>query len=452
MADFLELVPLFATETEEVIRARMDSWANEGLSTTDPARVDTREGSVFQVCTEGSVRELARVYDKAGTEALAASTPLYASGTQLDDHAQTQGLTRLAAVAAEGIVRFTGPAGSVIGTGTGVEVEIASISAPEVSFVTTASGTIPVGGYIDLAVRAQTVGVIGNVSAYAITILITPVPGASVSNLGPIVGGTDPETDEALRSRILGSLRGLVPGNQVYYERYARNYSGVGRASVIPLYAGDGTLLVVVSTATGGPVAQSVVDGLQLALDPPSFSTTLSSSVAIGATTLPVVTTTAAYPSPGTIELENDVVRYTGTTATSFTGVTGVTATHASGVTLLQRQSGAGGASIGAYVKVKTSASVAITVSATVAFERGYSLDGTTGGAAIRAVIQAAVAGYINAQVPGGVVYYSKVLGAIADLNGVKDVTSVLVNGATSNISLSFNPPQVPTLTTLTLT
>lgn len=58
--------------------------------------------------------------------------------------------------------------------------------------------------------------------------------------------------------------------------------------------------------------------------------TTLSAAASAGAATL-TVTSTTGYPSSGSLYIDDsDLVTYTGTTATTFTGVSGLTVDHAS--------------------------------------------------------------------------------------------------------------------------
>jgi uncharacterized phage protein gp47/JayE len=132
----------------------------------------------------------------------------------------------------------------------------------------TAGGTIA-GGTLTVSVEALAPGSIGNVPAGAVTLTAATEPGIfTVTNEEPITGGTDPETDEALRERLLAAYRGRGPGTVRDYEIWARAYSGVGRVTVIPLWDGPGTVLVIALTEDGDPVSGGTVTGLQALLDP----------------------------------------------------------------------------------------------------------------------------------------------------------------------------------------
>lgn len=98
---------------------------------------------------------------------------------------------------------------------------------------------------------------------------------------------------------------------------------------------------------------------------------------------------------------------------------------------------GAGLAPIGAIVTVATVTLVTINVSATVTFATGYSLDGTGGTTGTRAAIVAALADYINGLHPGETVYLRHVQARFFAVKGVLDVSSLLLNGAASNVTVT---------------
>lgn len=270
--DSLDLLPLFPNETEATIRERWNGWANEGLTIEDVEDwVDTREGSQFFICTQGGVREAARQWDIFGTEYVAATFALYSWGEYLDDHGATYSIDRLAATPAAGEVTFFAPTGTVIAPGTVVGVEAAVEGAEVKEYEVTEGGTIGGSAEITVPVVAREAGSATDAAASQVTIVLSTVESSgevTVANAAPLVGGTDPETDEALRERILGVFQGQGPGNVHDYEIWARSYGGVGRVTVIPVWSGPGTVKVIVLTADGDPVSAEVVEGLQAFLDP----------------------------------------------------------------------------------------------------------------------------------------------------------------------------------------
>lgn len=484
--DHLEFIPLWPEETEEAILGRLIEWANEGLVPGSERWVDTREGTHWRTCVGPLARELARMYDLAGSEAVAAAFVLWAWGEYLDDHAEVVDVFRLAATQATGEVTFTADPGDVIAAGTEVGVTPATEDEDAPAFQTTAGVTVqgplavPVGlsavpsaaggtlatatyryvvtafdaagettksaevsaavvgptgsvaldwtdvpnavgyriyrgvaaggpyarvaeveggsaytdrgaaaagpappvanttgGKVFAPIRALTTGSAGMVAAGAIDEILTPLPfDATVTNIEPLAGGTDPEDDEGLRERILAAYQGRGAGTQRDYRTWAGAYPGVGRVTVIPLWNGPGTVRVIVTTATGDPVSQDVLDGLQALLDPVAGQ-------------------------------------------------------------------GAGQAPIGAIVTVSTATATPLTVGATIEFESGYSLDGDLATTALREDIQAAVDDYVEAIEPGHEEVRQQVSGRIVGVPGVHDVGGVLLNGAAANVLLDDDPPQV---------
>jgi uncharacterized phage protein gp47/JayE len=261
-----EFLPLFPEETEQTIRERWAACANEGLTEEDVDEwVDVREGSFWYVATAPAIREAARIYDLMGSEFPAAAFPLWTWGEYLDDLALGFDLERNAASFAAGVVKFTSEDGVAIPAGTQVAVE----GGPE--YQTTEGGAIlPGGGDVELPVKALLAGSEGNVGIGAITLLESPFDESiTIANEEAIVGGSEAETDEALRERLLAAHEGKGPGNKKDYAIWALAYGeGVGRAIVVPLWKGPGTVLVIVLTAEGDPVSAETVEGLQNFLDP----------------------------------------------------------------------------------------------------------------------------------------------------------------------------------------
>lgn len=122
---------------------------------------------------------------------------------------------------------------------------------------------------ITLAAQALVVGSAGDVAQNAVTSLDTVLPTIiSVFNPVPMTGGQEMESDAAFRDRILGEYQGTSGGgNVVDYRRWAAD-QGIGRVTVIPVWNGAGTVLVVAMNADGTPVASATVTSLQEFLDP----------------------------------------------------------------------------------------------------------------------------------------------------------------------------------------
>jgi len=452
LIDFLPLV----NENVDSIRARLDADANAGVDPTSADFIDTTPGGFWFDITQAAVLEMARLWDMAATEVPAVAFPAYAWGDYLDDHADALGLTRKTATAASGVVRFTGSAGTVIAVGTEVSTIPVSSDDDPVSFVTTESGTIS-STTVDVAVEAVSAGAAGNVGSNTITNLVSPNAGVSaVSNPSAMAGGSDVETDEDLRYRVLLKLRGgQGAGTIADYEQWALAYPGIASCVVTPVWDGGGTVHVVVTASGQGAVSLATKYGLQDQLDPPGFLTTSGGSGGtlnqVGSTV--DVITTGDMANSGTFRIGTQKVTYTGKTGSTFTGCTIASGSYA--WVAGERVSGDFGkgeglAPIGAVVTVDTVTSVTVAVVATVTHASGYSLSGASGTIATEDDIVAAIGDYINALKPGDDVILNHVIGQFFRVPGVTDVSGVTLNASAANVSIT--DLQVAKLGTTTLT
>ena len=192
--------------------------------------------------------------------------PQTAEGEYLDYHAQMRGLTRTAAVKADGTLRFgvNAPldAELVVPAGT------ACLTAAEAEFVTAADGTIPAGSlYCDVPAVASAAGYSGNVPPESVvTMELAPTGVSYCRNPAAFTGGADAETDAALRERVLASYRRLPNGaNAAYYESSALDTNGVAAVKVLPRNRGIGTVDIIIASATGIP-SEALVSAVQTKL------------------------------------------------------------------------------------------------------------------------------------------------------------------------------------------
>lgn len=182
------------------------------------------------------------------------SFPQTAEGEMLDRHAETRGITRLAAERATGVLRFSVsqaaasdlaiPAGSVCLTRSGE------------AFETTEEGALKAGELsVDIPAQAVEAGAAGNAAAGRIA-LMSPYPAGiqRCTNPAAFTGGRDREGDESLRARVLGSFRRLPNGaNAAFYETVALSHSGVAAAAAVGRARGTGTVNVYLTAPAGAP-------------------------------------------------------------------------------------------------------------------------------------------------------------------------------------------------------
>lgn len=381
----LQFLHLYADQTEEVIRARWEAWANEGITPDQVDQwTDTREGSWFWLTTTGGIREDARIYDRMGSEVPAAGHPLWAWESYLDDHAEVVRVFRKAAAYASGEATFTGPEGTEIPAGLNLEALVAEPGDEVPEFqVDSPGGIIGPSEELTLPVTATVAGPIGNVAADALTIISTPIENVSVTNAEAFAGGEPTEGDPALRTRLLARYAGGTgSANVKWYEARALEEPGVGRVTVVPLWDGPGTVKVIVMTADGLPVGAPVLASLQERLDP------------------------ATAPAEGE-----------------------------------------GEAPVGPHVTVETAAALAVVIAADIEFETGYSLEGSSSTLGLRTLIEDAIIRYVEAIGPGEEIVLAQVIGRITSVYGVHDVTGVTINGSAANLTVDDDPAQVPQVT-----
>ena len=165
-----------------------------------------------------------------------------AEGEYLDRKALDYNETRNPAEAAVGSLLFTGEPGTAIPTGT--EALYGSLV-----FETTAAAWISAEGCCEVGARCQMEGTAGNVAAETVTVLRVAIDGVkSVANPAPFGGGTQAESDDSFRSRILEKIRQpITSGNRNHFIYWAKQVSGVGGAKCLGAeVCGAGKVRVIV--------------------------------------------------------------------------------------------------------------------------------------------------------------------------------------------------------------
>lgn len=488
MTDIPDFDPPY-DETESSVRSRFDTDAD--------ALLDKREGSFYQLLTEPAVKESARVWSGMNF-VLELSSALYAYGIYLDYKAEENGLTRKPATKAEGEVTFSGTNGAIIPSGTRVAVPAITGTDPVIRFLTIEEVTIS-AGTATAAVQAEESGSAGNVDAAAINTVEDLIYGVTtVTNASATTGGTDEESDDDLRDRLLIEINApQAAGSASDYERWALTIAGVVEATCIPVWEGPNTVQVVLLGANHDPVSETVMDNVQEYLTgaPVIADPTAAASAATGAAgaltgsfyykvtyvdaedceTKPGPASTVVSPTAQRVQLTSIPIGGGGTgvvarriyRATSATGTYRLVTEIADNVTTSYLDNDndisterlvpstnntteyRGQAPIGARVSVTTAIQVAIDISATITTASGYSLDGSGGTIDITSSIEAALDAYIDTLVPGDDVIYNSVLAAFFSVTGVYDVSSVIVDGGATNVAIDSS--EVASLGTVTL-
>ncbi|ACI50357.1 Baseplate J family protein [Gluconacetobacter diazotrophicus PA1 5] len=161
-------------------------------------------GSVLNAVSKAIAKELSYQYGYLDYISLQ-GVPFTATGTILENWGSLKGVVRDSAVAASGSITFSGTADTDIPAGS-----VITRNSDGLTFTTTASGVV--GSPVPI-VASQT-GVIGNTasgSGFTLSVAISGVS-PSLTLTSNITSGTDIETDDALRSRILAAFSTIPSG------------------------------------------------------------------------------------------------------------------------------------------------------------------------------------------------------------------------------------------------
>lgn len=195
------------------------------------------------------------------------SFPQTAQGIWLDYHAQTRGIHRMAATKSTGTIRFS--IGFPSTTDLYIDEGAVCMTSNGIRFRTTAGVSLPAGSLtVDAPAESVESGSIQNVTAGAVHVLTAcPVGITLCTNPIAFSGGTDAESDESLRARVLESYQRLPNGaNAAWYQQTAMQHSGVVAAQVVGRARGIGTVDVYIAKETGLPsisLLQEVYNDLQ---------------------------------------------------------------------------------------------------------------------------------------------------------------------------------------------
>lgn len=227
-----------------------------------PSTLDKSEGSFLYDAISPMAIELALAYAELD-RVLNMGFAHTSSGQYLDYRAEEHGLKRKRAAAAIGTISLTGTAGSII------KADSIVATSAGVQFKTTEDVIIGSEGTIDVSVEAVEAGTSGNVPMNIINTVPFYIPGlASVNNTTPTSGGTDEEKDDALRRRLMEKVsQSAISGNKREYKEWAISTDGVGKANVIPLWNGNGTVKVIIVDSNMQPASDNIVKAVQTAIE-----------------------------------------------------------------------------------------------------------------------------------------------------------------------------------------
>lgn len=104
---------------------------------------------------------------------------------------------------------------------------------------------------------------------------VNAILGLTISEFGRLdEPGADQEDDESYRTRIQEKIAGPAQnGNKQHYKTWCEEVDGVGRARILPLWAGENTVKAILLDTDGLPAADTIVARVQEYIDPGSTGT-----------------------------------------------------------------------------------------------------------------------------------------------------------------------------------
>ena len=165
-------------------------------------------------------------------ETLKIMFPEWSYGEYLDLHAKRVALERRAAGYAYAELEIEGIAGTVIPAGFAFAVPSVN-SQPAIEFRTMEAAEIAEDGKAAVGVLAVLPGTSGNVPADAIVLMVSPMRGiTAIKNPEKASGGTEEESDDSLRARIMEIEQGLDTGFVGCDADYIRSWCWTPMASL----------------------------------------------------------------------------------------------------------------------------------------------------------------------------------------------------------------------------
>jgi len=219
-------------EDKEIIHSRMlDSISNE---------YDKSEGSFFYDATGPSAIELEQL-DLKAESILNKGFANTAKGLYLDLICSEQGVYRKLSTKSSGEVLVIGAIGARINKGD-------KVASDTVNFAFLEDKIIDATGQSIVKVQCEESGTIGNVPIGTIKYFPVTLSGLNTTtNKAAFINGYEEETDEALRQRYYDKVRTpATSGNKWHYLNWAKEITGVGDARAFPLWAGNGTVKIVI--------------------------------------------------------------------------------------------------------------------------------------------------------------------------------------------------------------
>ena len=246
--------------TEESIHDKMLKNAPEG--------VDLSEGNMFWDHTRPTAVVLAEYSEFYLPLALMMRFPQYASGIYLDYHGDMVGIERRDAQGSKGVVVVRAKEDITLRRGA-VFTSLGDTQTEALYYESTHTTDLPADQEVEVAVKSVGVGSIQNLPANSVDQVDDRYEGVEVVGSSEMTGAIDDEGDDAYKKRIINYYRSRpLSGAKRDYERWALEVPGVGSAVVQPLWAGNGTVRVLIADEDNQIASDELVDAVQQYIDP----------------------------------------------------------------------------------------------------------------------------------------------------------------------------------------
>lgn len=223
------------------------------LSTTNN-EASTVEGSFNSDMLTANSIEFGNAYNEMNLmmEAAFAGTSW---GDYLTMRAAEFGVIRKEATAAVVDLKISGTAGASVIKGS------LFATAEDLRFHTLTDVTVGAAGTVTIKAQCESTGTAGNVASGTIVKIPYSIPGISaVTNVVAATDGYTQETDADLLARYLLKVRTpATSGNTYHYQQWALSVAGVGQVKILPLWAGNGTIKVLIVDSDNATASSTLI-------------------------------------------------------------------------------------------------------------------------------------------------------------------------------------------------
>ncbi|TKI72652.1 baseplate J/gp47 family protein [Lysinibacillus mangiferihumi] len=267
----------------EFLKNATEEYFTQMALSKAPTGIDTSEGQMFFDHTKPTAIIATEITQFHLSITLQMMFPQFATGKFLEWHGAPYHIFRRGGTNASGKVKLKSKKeGQVIPTGT-IVYTLGDDTESAKEYKTTENVVINNGEAI-VRIEAIESGNIGNTAARTVVTIQRGYEVDNIINLEPITGGTEAESDESLRERILNRIA-LAPlsGARRDYERWAKEVDGVGNVIVQPLWKGPRTVRVLITDANNQFANDELMRRVKEYIDPEEFEGLGEGKAPIGA-------------------------------------------------------------------------------------------------------------------------------------------------------------------------